>query len=195
MSSKLTSGSVSRTPYSRSTARRPASSWYRGAGTAPSVRWSTWRILGPSVVHRHAPILRPGGRSERLAQLLVELVTRRGVHDLFQEQGPHGDEEGGGFCLRVAGAGQAVEGKAVEEGEEGFGRRLRLPGTEGGQHPGDQPLEGGQRFGGCRLERRVAARLQIHLVLGHESRRRRGDQNGGHPLGKLGDAGAGGVQR
>jgi hypothetical protein len=72
----------------------------------------------------------------------VQLDADGGVHDLFQEQGPHGTEQGGGFPGGVAGAGQPVEGEAIEEGHERLGRRLRIAGPQGAQHAGGQALEG-----------------------------------------------------
>ena len=96
---------------------------------------------------------------------------------------------------RVPGAGQAVEGEAVEEGHEGLGGRLRAPGRpRAASTSGGQPLEGGQRLGHGGLERRVAARLQVHLVLGHEHRLGADDQHLGQPFGDVVGAGPGGAE-
>jgi hypothetical protein len=60
----------------------------------------------------------------------VQPFPRGRVHDLFQEQGPHGGEQGGGLASRFAGAGQAVEGEAVEKGQE-LVQMYQIPDTGG----------------------------------------------------------------
>lgn len=120
----------------------------------------------------------------------MEAVAFFGVHDLFQEQGLQGGDERLGFLVGRAGPGDPVEGKAVEQGDEGAGHPLRFSRPERGEDGRRQAFEGGERLGDGGTERRVASGFQVHLVLGDEHAGGPGDEGFGQPIGDVAGAGA-----